>query len=89
MSTELDLDISALVGEMEAPPCDSESHYAHVDGPAVSYARIRCCACGLNGIRAYCADMVAWILGDGILECCCGRMDYAGNCASILGPVKA
>lgn len=43
MSTAFDLDLDLLVGEMEAPLCESPHHCdgeSHDDGPATHYMRI-------------------------------------------------
>lgn len=87
---ELDLDIAALVGEMEEQTCESCSHdERHEDGPATHYARVQC-DCGVNVIKAYCAWMVALIRLDRSVFCfnCLTHFDKAQDHITILAPVK-
>lgn len=95
MSTALDLDIAALVGDMPTEPCESSSHdpadRAHDDGPATHYARIHCPACEFNGIKAYCQQFTTFIqqCDERLyrLQCHCGYTDLAARMATILGPI--
>lgn len=95
MSTELDLDISVLVGEMEAPACESIGHeeqpHFHDDGPATHYARIRCTDCGLDTVKAYCATFTTVISSDyGVAMCfVCHAPQSQTSHFTILGPVAS
>jgi hypothetical protein len=93
MSTALDLDIEALVGEMEAEPCESTSHdpadrLAHDDGPAVFYARMTCPACGGTAVRAYCQQFINFLMDGGNAKHSevCGAFP-GSDWLTILGPV--
>ena len=94
MSTELNLDLAALVGEMEAPSCESIGHeiqpLVHDHGPATHYARIRCDACRLDAVKAYCATFVSTVLaGPDHFECfVCGVLLAVDGHITILGPVS-
>jgi hypothetical protein len=85
---DLGLDIATLVGEMEAVPCDSRSHYRHVDEPASHYARATCPCCTFDHIRAYCPTMMEAIANDGLIQCQqCHIMTRASASITILGPI--
>jgi len=88
MSTALDLDIAALVGEMDAIPCDSTSHeQLHADEAASHYARATC-TCGFNAVRAYCPTMVNRIANNYPIQCtACNDISPASQCITILGPI--
>ena len=90
MSTALDLDIALLVGEMEAPPCESVSHRpdnTRHDGPASHYAKVWCDKCGDSCVKAYCQKFVDHIVADGLVLCSCGNLTPASQQVAILGPV--
>lgn len=93
MSTQLDVDIAALVGEMEAPPCESIDHAPadkyHDDGAAAFYVRLQCPDCNLSVVKAYCKRFIAFIQNDGKLRCPCGTVRPALDIAKVLGPVNA
>jgi hypothetical protein len=93
VSTALDVDISTLVGEMEAPPCESTSHdpsdrLAHDDGPAAFYVRVKCPACGNTAVRAYCQQFINFLIGGGLLQHSEACGPFPGiEWMTILGPV--
>lgn len=93
MSTAFDLDLNLLVGEMEAPLCESTSHdpadiTAHDDGPAVLYVRMVCPACATTVHKAYCQQFVNYLFAG-------GNVKHSEKCgpfpgyewATILGPI--
>lgn len=65
MSTALDLDISALVGEQEDQPCEHSAHGnsdIHADEPASHYIRGGlACDCPITDIYPACPRFVAFI----------------------------
>lgn len=89
VETDTLIDIAALVGEMDAVPCDSKSHARqHADEPASHYARAMCPRCTFDHIRAYCPSMMDAIANDGLIQCQqCFVMTRASACIIILGPV--
>ena len=88
MTTALDIDLSLLVGELDAPPCESGSHTeTHPDTPASHYARVTCEGCQLNTIKTYCAHMVALVQMNRTTQCDCGNITPALECITILGPI--
>lgn len=92
MSAALDLDIEALVGEMEAVPCEHPEHGTdriHPDEPASHYMRGRCPVCERTGaIVAICSGFVAWIAANKPLRCvACGDVKLASEVVTIIGPV--
>lgn len=94
MRVSIDIDLAALVGEMDAMPCESLDHGrvpdVHDDGPATSYAKIRCSNCGYGGhIKAYCSTFTAAIRNDCLIQCisCFGVLP-ASRIITIIGPVK-
>jgi len=95
MSTELDLDIAALVGEMEAPPCESVCHatqpHFHDGGSATHYARVRCGECGLDVVKAYCQTFVRLISSPSGGAACfvCFAIQSQGEHFEVLGPVTS
>lgn len=95
MSAALDLDIAALVGEMEAPPCEHPEHgmprKAHSDGPATHYAQSHCPDCDYSPpLRSVCAAYVHFVVSDGHMYCSgCGTRGGAWEFVTILGPVSS
>jgi hypothetical protein len=94
MSTALDLDLEALVGDLPAVPCESFGHVAPSEsdvhgGPATEYCRITCPSCGKNAVKSYCAPMMAYIRANRLLRCgMCSNSFSAGMGVTILGPVN-
>ena len=89
MTTALDIDLSLLVGELDAPACESQSHDGHhADLPASHYARATCSKCLMNTIKTYCPTMVALVQMNFRLYCECGDAAPANECVTILGPIK-
>lgn len=98
MSTQVDFDIDLEIGlmewEMPATPCESTDHdpgdmVAHDDGPATHYARMHCVnGCGLQVVKAYCAQFINYLLADRWVRCTCGREATGLEIATILGPIK-
>lgn len=93
MSTALDLDIAALVGEMESIPCEHHQHKtrpAHTDEPASHYASSHCDKCGFDGVQAaaICPGYVRLIRSGAPLQCIgCRRIAPAFDLITILGPI--
>lgn len=93
MSAALDLDIEALVGEMDAVPCEHPEHatdtIVHPDEPASHYVRGHCPACNRTGaVVAVCPGFVAWIIADRKVRCVvCEDVKPASQAVAILGPV--
>jgi len=90
--TELDLDLAALVGEMEAPPCESNGHglaaaYGHHGGNATHYVKwVEPCG---TSVKAYCTTVIKMIESNLPFRCKdCGYVAPAAECATILGPVN-
>ena len=94
MSTALDIDIAALVGAMDAIPCESHGHNAvhnahlHDGGPATTYARVACPHCPFSAVKAYCQSFTEYLQADGLILCndCYGAF-HAHDNTTILGPV--
>jgi hypothetical protein len=92
MSTALDLDISELVGEMPAEPCESASHdpeHPHHDAdPATHYAQVHCPDCGFNAVKTYCRTFVESFATDWDIECSeCHTQGPAHTYITVLGPI--
>jgi ribosomal protein S27E len=93
MSTELDLDLSALVGEMEALVCEHSQHglarVDHTDEAASHYLRFNCPECGyMTDVYAACPGFVAMVRGDNLGHCRgCEASLPSSECITILGPV--
>lgn len=92
MSTALDVDISTLVGDMEAEPCEHSQHGTgigdHDDGAATHYVRSGCPGCGLEPVViAVCQRYTNHVLMDGWVRCDCGLAAPASAFIKILGPV--
>ena len=93
LETDTLLDIAALVGEMEALPCESAGHgtvrRSHDDGPATHYGRFHCPACGAVGVKSYCATFVQWIQSATTLNCFkCRTVVPSSLLVTIIGPVN-
>lgn len=91
MSTAVDIDVAALVGGMDAVPCESLGHRYQTEvhgGPATAYARANCPCCGWAVVKAYCEPFTQFIAEGGLIRCseCAGAYPALGNVA-ILGPV--
>lgn len=91
IETDTLIDISALVGEMEAIPCESLGHNwqypMHDSGPADSYFKVECAECSYAVVKAYCRAFTQHLQTGGKAACpTCWTMF-----ASItpLGPVNA
>jgi hypothetical protein len=95
MSTAVDIDVAALVGEMEAPACESLGHGHNPesdvhDGEATHYVRVQCPACDWNTVKAYCGPFVAYIVHVGRIRCArCAACYNTQGLWTILGPVGA
>lgn len=92
MSTELDVDIAALVGEMDAVPCEHHQHGtrpAHTDEPASHYGRGTCPKCGEGGtVAALCPGFVALIRSGAIMRCPnCKHSAPSFEIVTILAPI--
>ncbi|MCO4257357.1 hypothetical protein [Pseudarthrobacter cellobiosi] len=92
MSTSLDLDISALVGEMDAVPCEHTQHGLHplhTDSPASHYVRVHCPSCPYDsGVFAACQGFIAAVLANMTGRCFgCDTTTPASEAVTILGPV--
>lgn len=92
MSTSLDVDIAALVGEMEAVPCEHHQHGvspAHSDEPASHYGQSQCAHCMEDAvIAAICPGYVAAVRSGRPLQCPgCKRVAPAFEFITILGAV--
>lgn len=90
MSTALDLDIAAMVGEIESPACEHSQHSTHATWHANGGERyIRLSSpCGHTKpdvIRVYC---LKWLTESDLLECptCAAIFPLAGHYVD-LGPV--
>jgi hypothetical protein len=96
MSTALDLDLAALMGELPDVPCESLGHNSgrhpeNHSGPAAYYARVICVGCGMNTIKAYCEAFAVWVSSPNpahYVECECGQVDPASEVITVLGPVN-
>lgn len=91
MSTAVDIDVAALVGEMDAVPCESAGHRTDIDahdGDASHYAHIYCPMCGWTVVKAYCAPFINYISSGGRIRCSQCAMSYSPDGQiTILGPV--
>jgi hypothetical protein len=88
------LELHLLVGPVEPPPCESAGHPKSGQGdvhggPATHYARVHCFMCGLTELKAYCAPFVAYVQGNGLIECMgCGKIHPGHDIITILGPIR-
>lgn len=93
MSTALDLDISALVGEQEDQPCEHSQHTRstnHRDEPASHYVRGGLgCACPVTDIYPACPRFVAFIQ-TGLKGRCgeCRQVISINERFQIIAPIK-
>lgn len=93
MSTATDIDVAALVGEMDAVPCEFPQHGhhpIHTDEPASHYARSKCPTCGRDtGVLAACPGFIAATRANlyGICRICKSGHN-ALEVITILGPVN-
>ena len=94
--TEVDVDLATLVGEMEAPPCESAHHgdtkYIHDDGAATHYVQsFHPCNGPVGMITARCAKAAASIQAAanqmaGCEEC--GDRGPLSKFIIVLGPIQ-
>jgi hypothetical protein len=90
---ELDLDIAAMVGELEAPKCEHTQHQTyrdvHADKPASHYIRGYCECTGWSEAYAACPKFVSKIQQNGWNECPgCDRIEQMSYFFQILGPIQ-
>lgn len=97
MSTELDVDIAALVGEMADVPCESPSHASvpdwHDDGPATHYAlALHGCVGPAGTVLPVCGTYAALTRNIAAERCHCAhcgqKFSRADEIVTILGPVN-
>lgn len=91
MSTATVTDIAALVGEMEAVPCEHSQHgqnHGFEGQPASSYIRSDCPGCHAVNVYAGCQEVVLMARSEGWMHCDCGHLDHANVFLTILGPVN-
>lgn len=93
MSTQLDTDIEALVGELEDVACEHSQHGehpSHTDQPASHYIHGRCPNCEPQGtVYPACPGfVVATMLYEYILCRRCNTQSPTNECFTILGPVN-
>ena len=94
MSTELDLDIATLVGEMEAPACDHSqhgNHEYHSDEPASHYVRSHCPGCTeYNRVYPACPRFVETLTSHEFFQCSnCGEVGLLPEFITVLGRVSS
>lgn len=93
MDTVTELDISVLVGEMEAPKCEHSQHQEkHPDEPATHYIQPFHPCCGAEPGRVYtaCQYFVDYVrLGAARIQCSvCRAKGDAWEMCHILGPIE-
>lgn len=93
-STDLDIDLALLVGEMEAPPCEHSQHgkkESHDEGPATYYLRSNCvCDAGEGTLYAACQGFVNHVLTGYPGRCTtCGNRAPINEMVIILGPINS
>lgn len=93
MSAAVDVDIAALVGEMEAVPCEHYQHgirATHTDEPASHYAQGKCPTCkGQGTVTAVCPGFVRLVLSGAQMKCAgCSSIHPSTDLITILGPVS-
>lgn len=94
--TELDLDIAALVGEMEAPPCESAHHcnprYVNHEGEATHYVQsFHPCNGPVGRITARCTPAAEAIqsAAQELAKCeQCGDIGPLSKFLIVIGPIK-
>jgi hypothetical protein len=90
---ELDLDIAALVGEMEELPCEHGEHQTdpiwHDQGPSSHYLR-GACDCGREPVVfAACNKFVDHVTANCIMRCSKCKIERpATDFLTVLAPVK-
>jgi hypothetical protein len=93
---ELDVDIAAMVGELEAPPCESANHadpkYLHHEGQATHYVQsFHPCAGPVGMITARCTPAANAIksAAQELAKCeQCGDMGPLSKFIIVLGPIQ-
>jgi hypothetical protein len=92
MSTELDTDIAALVGELEAPACEHSQHgesQFHSDEPASHYVQSHCQGCTAMRVYPACPRFVTALMAVPFFQCMgCGTLGPTPDFFTILGPVN-
>jgi hypothetical protein len=94
IETDTLIDIAAMVGEMEAPPCEHSTHQSdksiHDDGPAVCYVLAGCPTCrDPKNVYAACQRFIGAILGLPEFYCPrCFTTAPPSEFITILGPVN-
>lgn len=94
IETDTLIDISALVGEMEAMSCEHSEHglagFPHTDAPASHYILFRCANCGYApGVKAMCPGFVSYVAANGWIMCSgCEMPTSSSESMTILGPVN-
>lgn len=94
MTTATDIDVSALVGEMEAVPCEHHAHTRepafHTDEPASHYVQAHCKSCGhVSDVKAMCPGFVATVRANVPVRCArCRVIAHGVESTTILGPVN-
>jgi hypothetical protein len=93
IETDTHVDIAAMVGEMEALPCEHSQHGTghpnHNDGPATHYILpTHGCAPHMQAYPA-CGRMIAFIQSGRFNHCgTCGGVGLASDMWTVLGPVN-
>lgn len=93
MTTALDLDITALVGEQEDQSCEHSRHTTsdiHNDQPATHYVRASGrCNCPATDAYAACPSFTAFIRSATLCICSgCGTIAPSNQLFDILAPIK-
>lgn len=93
MSTELDIDIAAIVGEMDDVPCEHSQHGVHKyhsDEPASHYVWAHCRGCSDPAkVYAACPRYVQTLITIANHRCTrCGNIAPTSEVFKILGPVN-
>ena len=87
--TSLDIDLSALVGEMPVVPCEHPQHEElHGDLPAVVYVRGECVPCDMTTLYPACQCVVDAIERNiKMMHPPCGTVATAKDFLEIVGKV--
>lgn len=91
LDTVTELDISVLVGEMEAPKCEHSRHQEkHPDQPATHYMQGWHDGCGHRcSIYAACQFFVDYVRADGPVRCSnCQEACLASEIVRVIGPIS-
>lgn len=93
MSTALDLDLAALVGELEDVACEHKRHGRDAtehDGPATYYVSAGCPSCdGDKNVYAACQRFIDTFMRASAFSCPrCYRIGDPSEFVTILGPVN-